>query len=86
MRYPRDVDSEMRDAQQLAARRRPSARELLSPSVRHVLLVGVGLAVFQQVTAINTVIYYAPTLLANAGFGNAAALLANVGNASSTSG
>jgi MFS family permease len=32
------------------------------------------------VTGINTVIYYAPTLLQNAGFGNSSALLANVGN------
>ena len=38
------------------------------------------LAVFQQITGINTVIYYAPTLLQGAGFGNSAALLANVVN------
>ena len=38
------------------------------------------LAVFQQVTGINTVIYYAPSLLQGAGFGNSAALLANVVN------
>jgi MFS family permease len=36
------------------------------------------LAIFQQITGINTVIYYAPTLLAGAGFGNRGALLANV--------
>ncbi len=35
---------------------------------------------FQQVTGINTVIYYAPTLLHGAGLGNSAALLANVVN------
>jgi MFS family permease len=38
------------------------------------------LAVFQQITGINTVIYYAPTLLQGAGFGNSGALLANVVN------
>ena len=42
--------------------------------------MGVLLAVFQQITGINTVIYYAPTLLQGAGFGNSAALLANVVN------
>ena len=43
-------------------------------------MVGVLLAVFQQITGINTVIYYAPSLLQGAGFGNSAALLANVVN------
>ncbi len=38
----------------------------------------VALAVFQQITGINTIIYYAPTLLSQAGLGNSAALLANV--------
>jgi MFS family permease len=38
------------------------------------------MAVFQQITGINTIIYYAPTLLSSAGLGNSAALLANVVN------
>jgi MFS family permease len=38
------------------------------------------MAVFQQITGINTVIYYAPSLLAGAGLGNSASLLANVVN------
>lgn len=44
------------------------------------LFLGLLLAVFQQITGINTVIYYAPTLLNNAGLGSSAALLANVAN------
>ncbi|MCW2497848.1 MAG: hypothetical protein JWQ77_3772 [Jatrophihabitans sp.] len=60
------------------ADREAGASELLSPRVRAALIVGIGLAVFQQVTGINTVIYYAPSLLKGAGFGNSSALLANV--------
>ena len=55
-------------------------REVLHPAVRRVMVIGVALAVFQQITGINTVIYYAPTLLSSAGLGNSAALLANVVN------
>jgi sugar porter (SP) family MFS transporter len=57
-----------------------SYRELLQPGVRKLVVIGVLLAIFQQITGINTVIYYAPTLLHQAGFGNSASLLANVGN------
>ena len=37
--------------------------ELLTPVVRAALIVGVGMAILQQVTGINTVIYYAPTIV-----------------------
>lgn len=54
--------------------------ELLQPAVRAALLVGVGLAVLQQVTGINTVIYYAPTIVEFTGVGSSgASILAAVG-------
>ena len=46
------------------------------PGLRPALLVGVGLAVFQQVTGINTIIYYAPQIFQNAGLDNATTALA----------
>jgi sugar porter (SP) family MFS transporter len=74
-----DIEDEIHDVQQVS-RKQAGTRELLSPKVRPLLFVGVLLAVFQQITGINTVIYYAPSLLQGAGFGNSAALLANVVN------
>jgi sugar porter (SP) family MFS transporter len=72
-----DIDAEIAEVRELS-QRKSSLREVFAPAVRHVLVIGVALAVFQQVTGINTVIYYAPTLLASAGLGTSAALLANV--------
>ena len=45
--------------------------DLLSPTVRPALVVGIGLAIFQQITGINTVIYYAPTIVLAAGIPSA---------------
>jgi sugar porter (SP) family MFS transporter len=79
VRNDSDIDAEVREVREIA-QREGGLRDLISPRVRPLLFVGVMLAVFQQVTGINTVIYYAPTLLQGAGFGNSGALLANVVN------
>ncbi len=53
---------------------------LLHGGARKALLVGVGLAIFQQITGINTVIYFAPTIFQTAGFGQAStSILATTG-------
>lgn len=76
-----DVEGEVGRIQAvLAGPARPSVRALLGDRrVRRVLLVGVGVAFLQQVIGINTIIYYAPTILTTLGFGKSAALLANAG-------
>jgi sugar porter (SP) family MFS transporter len=42
--------------------------EVMAPSLRRALWVGIGLAVLQQVTGINAIIYYANEIFAEAGF------------------
>jgi SP family galactose:H+ symporter-like MFS transporter len=54
--------------------------ELLNPVVRGPLIIGVGLAIFQQITGINTVIYFAPVIFQAAGISSASsAILATAG-------
>jgi SP family galactose:H+ symporter-like MFS transporter len=53
---------------------------LRSVAMRMPLIVGVGLAIFQQVTGINTVIYFAPTIFQAAGLSSASSsILATAG-------
>ena len=53
---------------------------LLTPAMRRPLILGIGLAILQQTTGINTVIYYAPTIFSAVGFASASsAILATTG-------
>lgn len=51
---------------------------LASPVLRRILLAGVVVAVAQQLTGINAIMYYGQTVLVESGFSEAAALVANV--------
>lgn len=46
---------------------------------RPVLIMAIGLAIFQQVMGCNTVLYFAPSIFVAVGFGASAALLAHIG-------
>jgi sugar porter (SP) family MFS transporter len=50
--------------------------DLLAPSLRLPLLIGIGLAVLQQAIGVNTVVYYAPAIFKAAGLGSATASIA----------
>src|SRR6476659_158917 len=50
------------------------------PWIRRLLLAGIGVAIFQQTTGINSIMYYGTQVLTRAGFSASAALIANVAN------
>jgi sugar porter (SP) family MFS transporter len=80
LRAPEEIEPEIAEVHRVTELEQLRTRDLLGAKLRPMLAVGVLLAIFQQVTGINTVIYYAPTLLQSAGFGTNGALLANVVN------
>jgi len=57
---------------------RGSLRQLFKPGLRTALIVGVVIAVLQQVTGINAVMYYAPEILKETGAGTNAALVQTI--------
>lgn len=77
------VDEELSDIREAdrtqAIENSVGTRELLTARLRPVFLLGLGLVFFQNFIGINTIIYYAPTLLTTIGFGTSGAILANVG-------
>ncbi len=78
-RSPEEIDRELREMAEIKdqeQRERVSYSELLEPFVRPALIIGIGLAIFQQITGINTVIYYAPTILQGVGFSEGGAIAA----------
>lgn len=78
-----DVDVEMREIVEGIERAQDQhgrLSDLFAPALRPALIVGIGLAVFQQVTGINTVIYYAPLIIQSSGISSASgAILATAG-------
>ena len=82
IRSEASVEGELNEIMAVEEQERRESRgwdELLQPWVRPMLLVGVGLAVFSQITGINTIIYFAPSTFQATGFGASASILATAG-------
>ena len=75
-----EVDRQIQEIEEIRQQEQQQAQagyaELLQPWLRPALIIGIGLAIFQQITGINTVIYYAPTILQGVGFSEGGAIAA----------
>lgn len=54
--------------------------DLKRPWVRHILFIGIGVAIATRFTGVNTIMFYGTQILTETGFGRQIALIANVAN------
>lgn len=79
LRTETEVEDELQEIKELEDVERGGLSVLLQPWVRPALVVGIGLAILQQATGINAVLYYAPTVFNSIGLQAIASILATVG-------
>ncbi|MFG2550476.1 sugar porter family MFS transporter [Streptomyces sp. NPDC048581] len=51
-----------------------------TPWIRKLMFIGFGIAIVQQITGVNTIMYYGTQILTDAGFASDSALTANIAN------
>jgi len=75
-----NVEEQLQAMQIVSQRQQNHWRDVFSLRLKGLMLIACGLAIFQQITGINTILYYAPTLFVRAGFNNASsAIYASLG-------
>jgi SP family galactose:H+ symporter-like MFS transporter len=74
---PDEVERDLAQLRELTAQDKLNLKNLFQRRFRRPLVVGVVLAIFQQITGVNTIVYYAPTIFRAVGFSsNSVAILA----------
>ncbi|RRZ90849.1 sugar porter family MFS transporter [Erwinia sp. 198] len=83
IRLPQEVDREVKEIQrvlQIDTVRLNIFAELKKPWVIQLILIGLMIVLATRVTGVNTIMYYAPTVLKATGLGDAAAVTGAVAN------
>jgi SP family arabinose:H+ symporter-like MFS transporter len=78
LRSKEDADKEMAEMEDAKLKTSKSSVSLLDPAIRIPLLIGIVLAVLQQFSGINAIIYYGPKIFETAGIPSSNALLFQV--------
>ncbi|MDM5247798.1 sugar porter family MFS transporter [Lysinibacillus sp. G4S2] len=55
-------------------------KDFSTPWLRRILFIGIGVAIVNQITGVNSIMYYGTQILEKSGFGTQAALIANIAN------
>jgi SP family arabinose:H+ symporter-like MFS transporter len=72
--------AEAREIRAAVGQEQGKLRELFRPGVRNVMFMAMTLALFQAITGINVIMYYAPSIYASVGVGTSSALAQQVIN------
>lgn len=83
IRSPERAEAEARDIRATVALEERTTTAGLGEVLRNkwlvrIVVIGIGVAVFQQLTGINSILYYGQVVLTESGFGAQAALIANI--------
>jgi len=71
---PRQAEAQMAEIREAIAQESGSLRQVFEPGIRVALAIAVVLAVLQQITGINVVLYYAPEIFKSTGLAAARAI------------
>jgi SP family galactose:H+ symporter-like MFS transporter len=71
-----DVKTEVKEIKETVKTETKGLAQFKSSTLKYPLIVGLGLAIFQQITGVNTIIYYAPTIFQFAGLSSDTAAIA----------
>jgi MFS transporter, SP family, major inositol transporter len=84
VRSARRAEAELAEVRQLALADNQAQSggwaDLATPWIRRLVIVGIGIAIVQQITGVNSIMYYGTQILTDAGFSADGALTANIAN------
>ncbi|UTL70878.1 sugar porter family MFS transporter [Bacillus halotolerans] len=84
IRNEKRAEAEFKEIQAAAVKdsnvEKASIKEFSTPWLRRLLWIGIGVAIVNQITGVNSIMYYGTQILQESGFGTKAALIANIGN------
>ena len=79
-----DVSAEFDEVRQAAREdyqaKLGTLKDLSVPWIRKIFVVGLGMAIINQISGVNAIMYYGTSILSSSGFGDQGALIANVLN------
>lgn len=76
-----EFDSIKKSVDKAGSRKQATFKDIATtPWIRYIILIGIGVAMLQQITGINSIMYYGTKILEESGFTTNAALVGNISN------